>query len=91
MGLEGTMLKVEPGLIEWPGWYKDGKIPQWMSATEIAEHGISVDPNYTSQYLSTVEIDLNETVGEYYERTHRVVMRCLEDAAGTRNNYRKRH
>jgi len=81
MGLEDVKLRVEPGLIEWPGWYTSGIIPNWLTVEEIANHGFNVDLNYVP-YTTAAEINMKETAGEYYDRTFSLVKYALEDASG---------
>ena len=38
-------MRVEPGLFEWLGWYKER--PEWMTHQELISAGYSIDTSYT--------------------------------------------
>ena len=87
MGLENTGLKMEPGLVEWPGWYRNKKIPAWMTVTEVIKHGFNIDLSYKSKISAASEIDINETIDGYYNRTHNTILNSLKDASGKSRFY----
>jgi ubiquitin-associated SH3 domain-containing protein len=79
MGLSGDekySLKIEPSLFEWTGWYgKDGR-PDWMTPDELVANGFEVDTTYVP-LLSMDQIKPDETVEEYYTRSHELVEHLL--------------
>ena len=74
-GAEKYSLKIEPCLFEWTGWYKDSS-PDWMTPAELVANGFEVDTSYVP-FLTTDEITYDETVEEYYARSHRLVEHLL--------------
>ncbi|KAM3173911.1 hypothetical protein ACTXT7_011613, partial [Hymenolepis weldensis] len=75
--LEGNLpIRIEPLLFEWLGWYS-GKLPNFLSPTALYELGCNVDTTYSS--LSSVDqLDLQETVAQFYARSTQIVKEILD-------------
>jgi len=77
MGLSGSvLLKVEPCLFEWTGWYADGN-PSWMTPNELADSGFDIDTTY-EPFIDYADIKGDETVDEYYQRSYLLAQHLLE-------------
>jgi ubiquitin-associated SH3 domain-containing protein len=71
-----TLLKVEPCLFEWTGWYGDG-MPTWVTNKEFVSNGYNVDLSYDS-FTKSGELEANESVDKYYNRTYDFVRQILQ-------------
>ncbi|KAL5104516.1 Ubiquitin-associated and SH3 domain-containing protein B [Taenia crassiceps] len=69
-------VRVEPLLFEWLGWYS-GKLPNFLSPAMLNELGYNVDREYRA--LSSLEqLDLQESVPQFYARSTQLVKDILE-------------
>ena len=53
-------------MFEWCGWYKP-QMPVWLYPEQLVENGFPVDPAYVP-FISTRNLNPNESVEEYYNR-----------------------
>lgn len=83
IGIENeSPLKIEPCLFEWTGWYSDG-IPSFVTYDELTTAGYKVDPSY-KPYMPASELQVDEEVENYYNRTFEFIKRLLE-SSGTKS------
>ncbi|CDS41469.1 phosphoglycerate mutase [Echinococcus multilocularis] len=69
-------VRIEPFLFEWLGWYS-GKLPNFLSPAMLTELGYNVDREY--QALSSLnQLDLHESVPQFYARSTQIVKDILE-------------
>ncbi|BFZ05450.1 hypothetical protein BsWGS_08490 [Bradybaena similaris] len=61
---------IEPSAFEWFGWYKNA-MPVWMTPQQLEEDGFSVNVHH-KPLVSIGELNLDETVANYYERCHKL-------------------
>ncbi|CAH1977017.1 unnamed protein product [Acanthoscelides obtectus] len=76
-----VLVRVEPGLFEWTGWYQDAAAgqPDWMEAQELQQAGYHVDRAYRPHVHHQHLKDTTETCEEYYRRKANVCKGILED------------
>lgn len=68
---ETIMIRIEPALFEWCGWYPE-KIPDFLTINELIEAGYNIDEDY-AQLVTVADLSMrykNETIEEFYERNH---------------------
>ena len=70
-----AQLCIEPTAFEWFGWYKNS-MPNWMSAQELKNHGFNINVDH-SPLVSVKDLQLDETVKDYYNRCHRLAQHLL--------------
>jgi len=68
---ETVKIKTEPGLYEWLAWCR-GKLPHWLSQDELLAFGVNIDTKY-EQFMGADSFQLNESLDQYYRRTHNVM------------------
>ena len=76
---ETVKIRTEPGLYEWLAWCR-GKLPQWLSRDELLAFGMNIDTKY-EQFMDTSGFQLNESMEQYYLRTHNA-MKWIVDQFG---------
>lgn len=78
-GQPAMRIKVEPGLFEFLGWYKDG-CPQFMTGAELNNMRCPADPAYTPIVPASALLPLagQETTAQYYERSEKVIKGIVE-------------
>lgn len=76
-------INIEPGLFEWMTWYLEPNRPKFMSIQELVNYGFHVNPSYVP-LLSVKELFApeNETLVEYYQRSHRISSTILSSTVG---------
>ncbi|XP_041379415.1 protein UBASH3A homolog [Gigantopelta aegis] len=62
-----ALIRVEPTLFEWLGWYKPN-VPKWISVEKLASFGYNVDPSYTP-FMDIRNLNTDESHQEYYARS----------------------
>lgn len=89
LGTPDLPIHIEPGLFEWLAWYQDS-MPDWMTASEVAEAGYNVQLSY-KPYISADELQDSQAQGctesceAYYTRNFFVtqcVLAATEDIEG---------
>ena len=67
-----TKIRVEPGLFEYLGWYKDD-FPAFLTLDECVSYGYEVDRDY-KPFMKVDELKklASETVQDYYKRSFNV-------------------
>lgn len=75
MGLD-LKLKIEPCLFEWTQWYI-GHMPYWMTKEEFKNAGFNIDETY-QPLLSLEDLKEGETLENYYQRSHKLMLHLLE-------------
>ncbi|CAG7836509.1 unnamed protein product [Allacma fusca] len=78
MKLPDTVLKVEPCLFEWTGWYGDG-MPTWINNDELVANGFNIDVNY-APFSKAGTLEVNESVDKYFNRTYDFVKKALDSS-----------
>ncbi|XP_014670310.1 PREDICTED: protein UBASH3A homolog [Priapulus caudatus] len=71
-------LRIEPALFEWMTWFREIR-PTFLTAAEMLDFGFNIDTCYES-IMEDRELHIDETLDEYYARSHRV-MRAIVAAA----------
>lgn len=71
------MLRIEPGLFEWGQWFRP-KLPTWMHPDEFVAQGYPADVTYTPIMPAIGGVSVDETLVEYYNRSHNVVRAILD-------------
>uniref|UniRef100_A0A5K3EJS1 Phosphoglycerate mutase family protein n=1 Tax=Mesocestoides corti TaxID=53468 RepID=A0A5K3EJS1_MESCO len=77
-------VRIEPFLFEWLGWYS-GKLPNFLSPSILSEMGYNVDTGYRS-VSSTEQLDLQESVSQFYARSTQLVKDILDQHQTTDAN-----
>ncbi|GFR80105.1 ubiquitin-associated and SH3 domain-containing protein B [Elysia marginata] len=67
---------IEPTAFEWYGWYKNS-MPVWLKPSHLAQSGFSIDVDH-KPFVGLKDLHLDETVGEYYDRCHRLAEHILK-------------
>ncbi|KAM7537778.1 hypothetical protein Aperf_G00000078695 [Anoplocephala perfoliata] len=75
-GQGNLAVRIEPLLFEWLGWYS-GKLPKFLSPKALHELGYNVDTSYHS-ISSLDQIDLQESVPQFYVRSTQIVKDILD-------------
>ncbi|KER32856.1 hypothetical protein T265_01146 [Opisthorchis viverrini] len=74
MGRTDLLIRIEPHLFEWFGWYNC--VPRMMSPQDLRACGYQVDVNY-EPLSSTKDFDPGETISNYYDRSGGLTKRLL--------------
>nr|CDS30906.1 phosphoglycerate mutase [Hymenolepis microstoma] len=75
-GQSNLPIRIEPLLFEWLGWYS-GKLPNFLSPAALYELGYNVDTTYSS--ISSInQLDLQETIVQFYTRSTQIVKEILD-------------
>ncbi|KAA0190315.1 Ubiquitin-associated and SH3 domain-containing protein B [Fasciolopsis buskii] len=75
MGRPELLVRIEPHLFEWFGWYGNCA-PRMMSPHDLRACGYQVDVTYRP-LSSSADFDPEETISNYYERTGGLTKRIL--------------
>lgn len=75
MGRSDMLVRIEPHLFEWLGWYSNC-VPRMMSPHELHSCGYSVDVDYRP-LSSSDYFDTSESIASYYERSGNLTKRLL--------------
>lgn len=67
--------KIEPGLLEWLGWYPDG-VPLFMTGEELVTAGYNIDLTYRP-VIPVSRLPNEETCEQHYERNARTTAAIL--------------
>ena len=67
--------QVEPGLLEWLGWYPDGR-PQFMTGQELVAAGHNIDLAY-KPVIPVARLPKEETCEQHYDRNARATAAIL--------------
>ncbi|CAG5129596.1 unnamed protein product [Candidula unifasciata] len=73
-GFRGKMV-IEPSLFEWCGWYRP-ILPNFMTPQELVKCDFPVDTTYRA-YVNVEEINVLESVEDYYMRSYSVTQYIL--------------
>lgn len=72
----GPVIRIEPGLFEWLGWYKNG-LPNFMTAEQLHTQRYPVDITYRPVH-PIKQFNMNESIDQYFERSYRAVKTVLD-------------
>ncbi|CAG7836508.1 unnamed protein product [Allacma fusca] len=71
-----SLLKIEPYLFEWTGWYSEG-IPSFLTTPELLANGFkNIDTSY-NPVTKMSDLVVDEEVANYYTRTYDLVNRLI--------------
>ena len=77
----GPVIRIEPGLFEWLGWYKNG-LPNFMTAEQLHTQRYPVDLTYRPVH-PLKQFNMNESIDQYFERSYRAVKTVLDSLRGS--------
>ncbi|GFO41182.1 ubiquitin-associated and sh3 domain-containing protein b [Plakobranchus ocellatus] len=72
----GAQIQIEPSAFEWYGWYKSS-MPVWLKPNFLKRSGFSINIDH-KPLVGVKDLNLDETVGEYYSRCHRLADAILK-------------
>lgn len=75
MGQQNLVIRVEPGIFEWLGWYQLG-LPKFFTPSELKGHGFNVDVSYIP-VTPISKFDMEEDIQDYYKRSGETSKRIL--------------